>query len=514
MLNPRLPCEDSHRAGGPRRAAALLLLTALVLSPISTAAASPAEDDGRTRQERLRQAAAASAGGDHDEAVRLYQLLNMERPGDPEALFGLAGALTATRQHDEAEAIYEDLMQRRVQPIRAHVGMAELFIAQGALAEAERLFRNVLQADGDNLRARIGLARVKHLQGNHRAAREQTNNIVYDRPESDEARALQRDIRLAIRPHADLDGARFDDGDGGRVDSATAAYTFRAEPQTTIRIGLTGYKSEFRCVDRSLCDEVPGAGPVDELLSVDAQTLTGGLTSRIISSIDFHARLGAVREESFDGEDRTVLIGGGFIRWRVGPRLSLDASASREAMTDTAKLIDRGLRLDSADLQLDYRFHPAWVLSGHADYGSYSDGNARETAHIALEWSRSGDRFRIAGIFDAWYRRFHDDRDNGYFDPIRYDSERLRFEAEGDGPGPAVFWRLNGMFGIQEFDRDTSSRVEGTRDDTIRSIEGAIGVKFGSRGRLEAFYVASDDPLRYATGFDSRRYGFSFRLWI
>ncbi len=472
-----------------------------------------AGSEAAAADERLRRAAASLEAGDSVESIRIYRELRTDYPEDPRVLLGLGAALTEARRYDEAEALYVDMEARRVDPIGAHLGRARLRELRGELREAEKYYRNVLQAAGDQLDARIGLARVKHLQGLNRSALDQTENIVFDHPESDRARELVARIRLALRPTADLEPVRFDDGNGGRVDSATAAYTFFAEPQTSIGIEIEARQASFRCKDRNDCDGLPGSGPVNQVVEVEAQTLMAGLTSRLIAPLAFHARLGAVRQESFDGEDRTILVGGAYIRWRVGPRLEWVADGSRRAMMDNAELIDRGLRLDVADLKLNFRFRPAWMLEGEADYGSYSDGNARETVRTGVKWSASFERLRIDGTVNGWYRRFHDDLDHGYFDPIRYLSARIGVDAEGDTPGELLYWRFNGMVGWQDFDM-TVTPLEATSDDSIRTISAALGIRFGERARTEAFWSATDDPLVFDTGFDSRRYGMSLRLWI
>src|SRR5207249_4731410 len=155
--------------------------------------------------------------------------------------------------------------------------------------------------------------------------------------------------------------------------------SFSAEPQTRIRISYASYDALTRCKTPTLCDEGAPPPPVDRLVSTRAQILMTGLTSRLIGPLTFHARLGAAREESLDGTARTVAVGGGFIRWQVGPRLAIIGTGAREPLLDSAPLIDRGIRVDSAGIRVSYTFRSSWTLAGDAGYGSYSDGNARQT---------------------------------------------------------------------------------------------------------------------------------------
>ncbi len=523
---------DHHSRGSARRTVrlpgrrsgwALFCLALLPIGSLQGAAAWPVdsgtpstvasgEEAGGGPGRSLRVAEAHLAEGRYDEAVAAFEGLRASWPDDARVLHGLARALTAMRRYQAADDVYRDMEDRRIEPIQAHLQRAHLWVERGDLQQAERAYRNVMQAASDNLEARIGLARVKHLQGLNRPAREQADNIVFDHPESEAARALLRDIDLELRPAVDVDPVRFDDGNGGWVDSVGAAYTFMAEPQTAIRIGVEGREARFRCADPALCNELAGPGKVGEWLAVDAWTLTAGLTSRLIAALDFHARIGVVRQETLLDDHRTVLIGGGIIRWHVGPRFTIVASGERKAMMDTAELIARGIRLDTADLLFDFRFHPAWLLSGQAEFGSYSDDNARQTAHAGIRWSPALQGIEFSGAFDAWYRRFRDDRDSGYFDPIRYDSERLTIEASGASPQESFYWQFHGMIGRHDFDTGTTSRLMAEDSNTVRSVRTTAGVRFGSRGHLEAFWSASNDPLAYDIAFDSRRYGLSWRL--
>ena len=484
--------------------------------PSGPAASDSGRDDDShgVADAELLQAEAYLAAGRYDEAIASFEGLRDARPDDARVLMGLGRALTAKHRYRAADDHYRDMEERRIEPVWAHLQRAHLWVERGDLEQAEQAYRNVMQAEGDNLEARIGVARVKHLQGLNRSAREQAGNILLDHPESEAARVLLRDIDLGLRPAIDVDPVRFDDGSGGRVDAVAAAYTFMAEPQTSIRIGTEWREAGFLCTDAALCDELAGPGHVDERLVVNAWTLSAGLTSMLVAPLDFHARLGAARQETFFDDQRTVLIGGGNIRWHVGPRFRIIATADREALMDSAELTARGIRLDTSVMLLDFRFHPSWRLSGEGELGWYSDGNARQSAHAGIRWSPALDRIEFSGAFDLWYRRFHDDRDYGYFDPLRYDSQRLTIDAAGASAGEAVYWRLHGMYGRHNYDAAVTSRLMAEMSDRVHGVRATAGVRFGSRSRLEAFWFASNDPLDYAIAFDSRTYGASWRLWL
>jgi tetratricopeptide (TPR) repeat protein len=450
---------------------------------------------------------------DLSESIRIYRELRQTAPADPRVLLGLGQALSWRGRYAEADAVYRDMEDRKIEPIQAHLGRARILGWQGRLDEALTFYRDVMRADPGNLEARVGLARVHHWQGLDRAALAQADNVVLDHPENAEAKELREAIRLSLHPRAELEASRSNDSDSNRVDGATATCTFMAEPQTSVRIAYSAYRAEFRCEDAGFCDE-PGLA-VGEVVGTDAQVVTGGLTSRIVGPLTFHARAGAAREETFNGGTRLVAVGGGFLRWQVGPRFAMVGNGGREAMLDTAPLIDRGLRVDTADVRLEHRFRPAWLLSGGVGYGSYSDGNARQSAGAAIEWRLPRANPWIAATFDVRYRGFNVNKNNGYFDPLRYQSELLTMLIWDDHQDGRITWRVEGTYGRQDFDLGLPPPSDDSAEahhDTVQAVSGTVAVGMGPRATLEAFYSRSDYALQVATGFVATRAGFTLRI--
>lgn len=449
------------------------------------------------------------------EAIRIYEALRAAHADEPRVLLGLGRALGRKGRHAEADAVLRDMQDRRLEPIRAHVARARLLAAQGRFDRAADFYRDALRADPRNLEARLGLAENEHAQGFDRKAVQQIEAIVLDHPESREARDLQKEIHDALRPRIRVDGTRLSDDDSNRLDSAVAAYTFMAEPQTSVTIGYGLHDASVRCESRAVCDELaPPSGPFSIEAGASAEILDAGLISRIIGPITFHARAGAARQETFGEKRRTVGIGGGFLRWQVGPRLALVGTGGREALVDTAPLVDRGLRVDTAEVRMEFRFRPSWLLTAGAGYGSYSDRNARRSASASIEWRLPIVRPRVAGTFEALFREFNEDTDHGYFDPLRYDSELLTVAIWDRYRRGRIFWRVQGSYGRQDVATGGGTAPDPVDDDTVRAVNGAFGVEFGTRASLEAFYWRSDHALQTATGFASRRSGLLFRLRI
>ena len=139
---------------------------------------------------------------------------------------------------------------------------------------------------------------------------------------------------------------------------------------------------------------------------------------------------------------------------------------------------------------------------------SISDGNARLSAGTAIEWRLPVTHPWIAGTFDVRYREFNEDKNNGYFDPLRYDSELLTVAVWDDRRDGFLYWRIEGTYGRQAF-------TEGTADqnETVNGVSAHAGIRFGNRrAALEGSYARSDNALDVAQGVRYSRTGFFFRL--
>ena len=456
---------------------------------------------------------------DLKEAIVCYEGLRARHADDPRVLLGLGQALAWRGRYAEADAVYREMEDHRIETIKAHLGRAQILAWSGEYDEAGRFYRDILKADPGNLEARLGLARAEHWQGLDRTARAQADNIVLDHPDSKEARDLQTEIHKGLRPRALADAFRYSDNDSNRVDGATAGVTFMGEPQTSIRIALSGYDASWRCKDPALCDEFVTGPGVNEEVSTRASVLMAGVTSRLIRPLHFHARLGAVREESFDGSAvtgleggaRTRLIGGGYIRWQVGPRFTMTGYAARDPLLDTPVLIDKGITVDSGDAVLEFRFRPAWNLAGSGGYALYSDGNRRLTAGAAVTWRLPVAHPYLTSTVDLRYRSFQEDLNHGYFDPLRFDSELLTVAVWDDLRHGRFYWGIEATIGRQAFDTDAGPDLEAGGGDTVQAFYAMAGIGLDDRAGLEAFYSRGDYALQLATGFEATRTGVSLR---
>jgi hypothetical protein len=153
------------------------------------------------------------------------------------------------------------------------------------------------------------------------------------------------------------------------------------------------------------------------------------------------------------------------------------------------------------------------MLVADGELGRYSDGNARETASAFLAWEPQGSRPRVTTTVGARLRRFNDDRDYGYLDPIHYDSQSLTVRLWDEEMGDRLVWHIEGTLGRQSYDPNDAQRaLVAEPEERLHGGEAALGVAIGERVRLEAFHQRTNDALESAPGFGIRRSGLSLRV--
>jgi len=412
--------------------------------------------------------------------------------------------LEARRHWDEADAHYLKMEKAHIAPIQAHLGRARVKAAIGDHEQARLFYIDVNRADPTNVEARVGGVREAHALGLDRQALPQSDTLVLDHPDSAEARALQKEIHLAQQPRLEFAPTLQEDNGGNRLASLLLAGSFMVEPQTQVRVALTGHETTS--------ESAPGfTGSGDPQL--DTTTFVAGVASHLVKPLSFEARAGAAREEDLAGDDRTFVLGDALLRWEARPTLTLVATTSRRPLLDSAALVDWGIRLDSAALDVGWRFTPAWSLEGYGELGHYSDGNARQGLRGGVEWRTTWPRptLTLAGV--ARLMRYNDDRDYGYLDPIRYDQEYFRMRLTDELNGGRFSWKVEGTWGRQAYDENDAPRsAVATPDSPVHGGSGTIAWRFADRYHLEAYHLRTNDALETAPGFPVRRSGLAFRV--
>lgn len=501
---------EANGAAPPASSAAPSPATAAppAAQPATTAPASA----GASPEDLIKAGEAALAAGEASKARDLFEAALHARPDEPRALLGLGRALLARRRYVEAEALYADMENRHIAAIEAHLQRARIRSLRGDHEGAKRFYHDVMQADPSSLEARLGMAREAHAQGLDRVAISQAETLVQDHPDSAEARALRDSIRDTLRPRLEFEPSHRTTSGGDRVDALTASYVFLPEEQTTVRFDFTPTRT-----DTDDFAATPGTGTPGAPVATDSRVFVAGLTSRLLRPLWFEARAGAIQEDTPDGAGgrRTLLIGDGVVRWDVGPRLALQGATARRALVDSEALLRWGIRVDTGEMRLEFRLRPEWTLFGAGELGHYSDGNARETAVAGVAWRRVTWGPVVDATAEARARRFNDDRDFGYLDPIRYDSEIVTVAiSDGGAAGRGrMQWRVEGTVGRQDYDPNDFARAPVAAPRTaVHGASATLGFELGRFVRLEGYHRRTDDALADANGFALRVTGLRLRV--
>lgn len=484
----------------------------LMMDQTTDSAAGGQASDG-TPEELIRSGEACLENGDAAQARNLFESALQERPDDPRALLGLGRALTARRRYIEADALYRDMETRHIAAIDARIGRARLRWLQGDYEGAKQFYKDALQAEPGNLEARLGIIRTAHVLGLDRAALPQVNNLVLDHPDSDAARALQKTITDDLRPRLEFEPTRSSDRGDHRQGGANLAYTFMAEPQTAVRVEFGAARQRDDCDDAAACSLLVQPPPIDGIATTDTRVIAAGVTSRLIRPFSVHGRIGFMSQQDLEGDNRDILIGDGYLQWEVDPGLSLHAETSRRPLTDSAALVDWGIRVDTASMRVDYRYAPQWTVTGIGELGWYSDGNARQTATASIAWEPPASRPHVTLIVEARLRRFNDDRDLGYLDPVRYDSESIGLRLGDTWSGERLYWRVQGTLGLQGYDPNAFDRAPvAAPESPLHGGSATLGAALGERVHLEMYYSRTNDALASDPGFAVRRGGLTLRV--
>lgn len=452
--------------------------------------------------------AAGPAAADEPLASGAPEVADQEAGPSLEAqrLLAQGRVLESRRRWDEAEEHYLKMEKARITPIEAHLGRARVKAAIGDHEQARLFYRDITRADPRNVEARIGSVREAHAVGLDRQAVPQVDTLVLDYPQSAEALALQKEIHLAQRPRLDITPSYQDDNAGNSLAALGLAGSFMVEPQTAVRIALTGHETES--------ESAPGfAGPGEP--SLDTTTLVAGVASHLVKPLSFEARAGAARQDDLSGDDRTVVMGDALLRWDARPTLTLVGTTERRPLLDSAALVDWGIRLDTAALDVAWRFHSAWKLDGYGELGRYSDGNAREGIRAKIEWRTPWPRPVLGLAVSARVMRHNDDRDYGYLDPIRYDQQAFHLRLSDEESGGRFTWKVEGTAGRQAYDENEAIRAPVAEPDAdLHGAFGSLAWRIRDRFRLEAWHLRTNDALETAPGFPVRRSGLALRVTL
>ena len=465
--------------------------------------ADPQDDEARRELAKVN-----SWAGHYAAAESGYRDLMRAHPDDATLKLALAEMLGWQGKYAQARGFYQPLIEAHDHALEAAVGMGDLAAWEGNLPEAERWYRQVIKADPNNERAVLGMARVHHWQGKDRMAALESERALAKFPASREAKKVHQEIHDSLRPTVSAYWNRTLDTDSNDVILSRLTGGWHLAPQKTMDLSYSHFDARFQ------------GGAEDEGDRVQARFAT-----RFSDILFANASLGAARQEGFDGDQTTRVEGSGSFDLYIAPRFGFGFGVSREALFDTARLIDNRIALSAVDGRLDYRFAQRWRLRAGGQHAWFTDDNQRNVATVSLSLQVPVSRPRFSLTYGARYLAYQDDEReqlaSGYFAPTRFFSNLITASVGDSFARRRFYYQVDLTGGVQKFRRllcpppsdpdpiacPTQPEALSSGNDTVFGYELLGGWNAHRNLVFETFYGKSDYAQQVVSGFESHHYG-------
>jgi len=338
----------------------------------------------------------------YDEALARYDKALTQEPRNERVLLERGKVLLWSRRYDEAIASFDLVLKQNPKEPWALCGTAQAYAWRGQNAKARPFYERALAADPELKEAQLGLAYVDLEEGDTSSALARSTSLKAKYPDDAEVAGLDRAVRHARAPWAQLDYDHMNDSDGNEMSTYGAEGGFALPARMDLRFGYA--YSDLNG---------PVAG-VDADASADA--LYGVLGWRPKAGQRGELRLGAMRLTDSAGNDRTTAIGGLAYTFPMA-RWTGRAAAGFDPFLYSPEILDNEIDVTSATFAASGLVARRVQVETDAGYGHFSDGNARWNAGAGVwyVWKWPKRTLTLGGALR--YLTFSEDLNDGYFDP-------------------------------------------------------------------------------------------------
>ncbi len=454
------------------------------------------------------------------EAVPLYrELLSTARVQGEERVrtrVGLALALSWSGHSREALQEYEALIRDHGDHLDARLGRARVLSWIDRLVESADEYQRVLAVSAENREARKGLARVRSLQGRNREAVRLLRSYLEQYPEDADAIFLLAQARhwmgrsdIAI---GHLGGLPASQRSPGQVKSLIEDATRRSDDETRLSATRSTQHDELDISAAALeHDFVLERGR--SALGVRYQSVVfeprGGeritwrrpglfLRRRFTDAAEW---TGNVYYDGVEGAGTSwnkVTLDTWATLW-PGDFVRVDVGVNR-APFDNIRSMTREITGRFFNGSVDWVPTDRTRVTLRASHGDYSDGNSRKLGQAEFE-QRLLSRPRL--LVGARYTRidFAQQRDNGYFNPVEFESLVATVHAWGS-VGPDFWWDVGGSYGLERSDGEDKPAGSGSLKVTWPATRPLA---------VELRYEAFDSRMGSSSGFSRNTAGAMLR---
>jgi tetratricopeptide (TPR) repeat protein len=449
------------------------------------------------------------------ESEAAYRELLAARPGDPELQIRYAEVLSWDGQYEEARELYLDLVARNERAADASVGLGNVALWEGDLDDAERWYRRALVESPGNVTARVGLARVLHARGLTEAATRELDAIQKDAPNDREARRLRSQIEATTRSSASASFTRLIDTDDNDLRIGRLWGTWFLDPQSSLTFTYLRHEPTSNCTLIDLCLG-PGSGlpALGERFTNNADTLLAAYDGRVTDKVGVRGSLGGLKRSFFSGDSAADVIGGAGVRLYPTQDLVYGFDLGREAILDTALLVENEIDFTNLGGNVVWGFAPQWSLRANAVASWISDGNQRLSAYGWVGWRVPVARPRATVAFSTRALAYDENPGSGYFSPESLWTNLLDASVGDEFLRRHLYYSVNVQLAVQKIRLFTEPGSTDSGDRGWDSVFGWSligGWKITDRVAFETSYGRTDQAQQSATGFEQSRWSFLLR---
>lgn len=429
--------------------------------------------DGFTEDEKLRMAIYVSWADRLDEAAGILREMLSENPENLEARAHLARVLSWQGRYDEAIEEADRVLKERPDHGKALQVKADALRWRGDPADALPIYKEIL-ASGDDFDARLGLSYGLLSTGDRVGAESHFQLLEPRFPYQErELGKLRRTLARASGTTVEAGASYYDDTDENRRYRYEALWGFRA--------GRWDVDIEYRHTEAR-----------DPSRSVSSEDFSAGAYSQLTSALGAGAGVGL--SALGDGDTSGYLTG--YVKADVSiPGGAAGAGASREALNETAELIENRIRFTGINAYVSQGLAPGWSARAGYAYRDYSDDNYSHDISLSTRYSvyGRGPYVNVGYRFD--YRDFQRQSGGGYFDPDDFISNQVFVSLYHESE--RLYAYLEPYAGFQSF-----TRLGAETDDTVYGGYASLGVNLSDRLALELNAEGGNFAATTAAGFE------------
>jgi tetratricopeptide (TPR) repeat protein len=397
------------------------------------------------------------------QAIPLYEeVLAAPRSKDEKlrALKGLGNAYLWSERASQARPLFEVFLQEDPSNRDVQRSLGRALSWSGRQREAIAYLQQYLRDHPADQEARLLLAQSQVWMGRDDLAAQTLQGVSADRQD---ARALREVINRNTGPHTVADTQQSRQSDQVNIHSLRLSHALDfADGRGTagLRLEQTNYARD----DQSDSAEVSRPMVIGRY--------------RLSDAFEINTEVGRERISPRASDQYQTTVYSSWLTWWPSDLYRFDLSSNRSSF-DNLQSLRLGITVNQRALSIDVTPSEKQHYNAKITHANYSDGNARRDGQLQAQ-------YRFLSQPETWiglkHTRFAFDRqsNNGYFNPLRFESTQFTLRNFWRPDGPDGRWELttNLAFGREH------AQADGNKPTSELSLR--AGYKLNAETRLEA----------------------------